>query len=227
MITQLSLPPGRSALVLIDLQEEQRRDPDIAAWNFDEVLNASRRLLAAARAAGVPVVHTAYRRDFAVVPPLPFEPMTRDGRPAFSDPDGSGVAICTEVEPGPGEAVLFKNEASAFGSGELDELLKSHDTQWLLVAGVWTEACIALSVRDAVALGYRVLLVKDACGSGTETMHRSGVLNIANRLYGGAVCDCDRATRMLSGGSAGVWSNSGPVPILFERDTIDELYDAL
>ena len=227
MKIDLALPPGRSALILVDLQEEQRSDPNISAADFDRVLTASRGLLAAARAARVPVVHTAYRRDFSVVPPLPFEPMTGDGRPAFSDPDGPGVSICSEVEPAPGEAIVFKNGASAFGSGELDGLLRSMETEWVIVAGVWTEACVALSVRDAIELGYRVLLVKDACGSGTDTMHRSGVLNIANRLYGGAVCDCERAMKLLSGGTVSVWANTKPVPILFEADTIDALYDAL
>jgi len=57
----------------------------------------------------------------------------------------------------------------------------------LMVAGVWTEACIAATVRDALALGFRVLVVKDACASGTEAMHQTAILNLANRLYGGAV----------------------------------------
>ena len=47
-------------------------------------------------------------------------------------------------------------------------------------------------MKDAVASGFRVLLVKDACGSGSAAMHQTGILNLANRLYGGAVTDTVR-----------------------------------
>ena len=57
-------------------------------------------------------------------------------------------------------------------------------------------------MRDAIAHGFRVLLVKDACGSGTEAMHQTGILNLANRLYGGAVADTAKACRLFAGETA-------------------------
>ena len=71
--------------------------------------------------------------------------------------------------------MLFKNDASAFCEGTLQPLLRDAAVEWLIVAGVWTEACVAATVRDAIALGIRVLLVKDACGSGTVAMHQTGI----------------------------------------------------
>ena len=84
--------------------------------------------------------------------------------------------------------------------------------EWLIVAGVWTEACVAATVRDAIARGIRVLLVKDACGSGTKAMHQMGILNVANRLSGGAVASADAVVRLLAGGEAQVWMAERPVP---------------
>ena len=46
-------------------------------------------------------------------------------------------------------------------------------------------------MKQAVDLGFRVILVKDACGSGSTAMHQTGILNLANRLYGGAVIDTE------------------------------------
>jgi maleamate amidohydrolase len=202
-------------LILIDLQEEQRQVPEYSVEGLDKVLGNAGKLLEAARANGVMVIHTAYRRDFQKAPPRPLEFVALDGRPAFSDKDSPLIAICREVAPHRGEPVLFKNDASAFCEGELEPLLRDAAVQWLVVAGVWTEACVAATVRDAIARGIRVLLVKDACGSGTRAMHEIGILNLANRLSGGAVATTETATRLIAGGAAEVWAAERPVPMLF------------
>jgi maleamate amidohydrolase len=78
-----------------------------------------------------------------------------------------------------------------------------------------------------VALGLHVVLVKDACGSGTEAMHRTAILNLANRLYGGAVTDTSGALRLISGETVDAWQVEGAVPIRFTFETASSIYDAL
>ena len=223
----LSIDPARAALLLVDLQEEQRRHPLYSVQGFPEVLDNVQRLLAAARERSVAVVHAAYRRDFALRPPRPFEPRAEDGAPAFSDIADPLTDICREVAPLPGESVVYKNDASAFCEGDLWPMLEAGKIEWLMVAGVWTEACVAATVRDAMAHGLRVLLVKDACGSGTVAIHQTGMLNLANRLYGGAVVDTARALRLLDGRAADVWVTERPVPLLFGYADAAELFDRL
>jgi hypothetical protein len=75
--------------------------------------------------------------------------------------------------------------------------------------------------------GFRVLLVKDACTSGTVAMHQTGVLNIANRLYGGAVADTERTVALLNGGTAEVWRNDMPVPFRFTLGDVEAIYRSL
>jgi nicotinamidase-related amidase len=147
-----------------------------------------------------------------------------DGKSAFSDKDDPLTAICPEVAPRDGEALLVKHEADAFGDGRLEPLLRARNVEWIFVTGVWTEACVDATVRHAVALGFRVALVKDACGSGTATMHRAGILNLANRLYGGVVADTTAACRLLAGEPASVWRTEVPVPMRFTLETVDALY---
>jgi maleamate amidohydrolase len=227
MRQRLSIDRRRTALVLIDLQEEQRHVPHYAVANFDAVLANARALLEAARAKDVLTIHTAYRRDFDAVPPRPLEPLSPEGGPAFSDKSSPLTAVCREVEPRRGEPVLFKNDASAFCEGTLEPLLRDAAVEWLLVAGVWTEACVAATVRDAIVRGIRVLLVKDACGSGAVAMHQTGILNLANRLSGGAVASTEAAVRLIGGAEADVWVPERPVPILFGYDDAAKLYEAL
>ena len=224
---ELSIDPKRTALILVDLQEEQRHDPYYVVPNLDEVLANARSVLEAARANGVRVVHVAYKRDFTAVPRRPFEPVTADGRPTFSDVASPLTAICREVAPRPGETVIEKNDASAFSTGALEPLLRDAGVEWVVVAGVWTEACVAATVRDAIPRGFRVLLVKDACGSGTLAMHQAGILNLANRLNGGAVASAETACRLIAGQSAEVWVAEKQVPILFTFEDAQRHYDAL
>lgn len=215
MKTALSFVDKKVALLLIDLQEEQRRDPLYSVVGFDNVLANAAKLLAAARATQRLVVHSAYRRDFAERPPRPFEPLTQDGKPTFSDAVNPLTAICAEVAPQGTEPVIYKNDASAFCEENLSPLLTKAGIEWLVISGVWTEACVAATVRDGIAQGFRVLLVKDACGSGTQAMHKTAVLNLANRLYGGAVTDTAGAMDLLEGKTSKAWVAERPVPILF------------
>jgi maleamate amidohydrolase len=227
MRQELSIDPRHIALILVDLQEEQRHDPYYVVAGFDAVLANARTLLDAARANDVRVFHVAYKRDFRTVPPRPFEPLTPDGRPTFSDAGSPLVAICSEVAPRTGETVLSKNDASAFSEGELERLLRPAGVEWLVVAGVWTEACVAATVRDAIPRGFRVLLVKDACGSGTVAMHQTGILNLANRLNGGAVANAEAASRLIAGATVDVWVAEKQVPILFGYGDAEKHYEML
>jgi nicotinamidase-related amidase len=223
----LSLDSKRSALLLVDLQEEQRHDPRFPVAGFESVLANAQAILLAARKRKLPVLHSAYRRDFDAVPPRPLELVSTDGRPAFSDKDSPLTATCAEVAPLNGEPLLYKNDASAFCEGELEPLLRRGGAEWLIVCGVWTEACVAATVRDAIARGIRVLLVKDACGSGTKAMHQVGILNLANRLAGGAIADTASAVRLIAGEAVEVWIAERPVPILFGYDDAEKFYQAL
>lgn len=220
----MHLDPAHAALLLVDLQEEHRRDVRVLVEGYAGVLANAARLLAAARAAGVAVLHSAFERDFARVPRRPLEPAGTHGRADFSDPEGGLTAICPEVAPAPDEPVLVKDDASAFADGALARRLVA---EWLVVAGVWTEACVAATVRDAVAAGLRVLLVRDAMGSGTALMHRTGVLDLANRLHGGAAADTARAVRLLRGKPAPATPHGGLVPHRYTAETVDALYEAL
>ncbi|WP_137391520.1 isochorismatase family protein [Rhodoligotrophos defluvii] len=222
----LSIDPARTAGLFIDLQEEHRQDPRYLVAGFESVLRNVRRLQEAERRNGVLLCHCSYVVDLAAEAKS-FHPVMADGRSAFSAKGDPWTALCPEVAPAPGELHFVKSEASAFGSPQLAMALAERRVEWLVVAGVWTEACVDATVKDAIAAGLRVLLVKDACGSGTAAMHQTGVLNLANRLYGGAVTDTDGACRLLDGETVEVWQVEGSVPLRFTFETAEPLYRSL
>lgn len=225
MKSELSLPLSRTAAIFVDLQEEHRRDANFLAEGFERTLANAAALQTAARGNGVPVLHYAYVVDGAAGSRA-FHPTKADGTSAFSDKADPNSAICPEVAPLAGERVSIKDRASSFRD-DFGPELKAAGVEWVVVAGVWTEACVYETVKDAQALGFRALLVKDACGSGTRAMHEVAVLNLANRLYGGAVATTEAACRLLAGGAAEVWQVQGAVPMRYTFETASELYEAL
>jgi len=225
MKAPISIKRGTVAAVFIDLQEEHRQDKRYLVEGFGDILANVQHLQAAARANDVPLYHWAYIVDTAKA--RPFHPLDADGKSAFSDKSDPLTAICPEVAPAAGETMLVKTQASAFGSGTAANELKARGIEWLVVSGVWTEACIDATVRDAVASGFRVLLVKDACGSASSAMHQTAILNLANRLYGGAVTDTDGACRLMAGDTVAAWQVEGSVPLRFTYENAARLYDEL
>ncbi|TGS15075.1 isochorismatase family protein [Mesorhizobium sp. M2E.F.Ca.ET.209.01.1.1] len=225
MKTPISIRRGTVAAVFIDLQEEHRRDKRYLVEGFADTLANAQRLQEAARRNFVPLHHWAYIVDLAKA--RPFHPVDESGKSAFSDKDDPLTSICHEVAPQNGEAMLVKQEASAFGKNDFAQKLKASGIEWLVIAGVWTEACIDATVKDAVALGFRVLLVKDACGSASAAMHQTGILNLANRLYGGAVTNTLDACRLMAGDTVSVWQVEGSVPLRFTFENAAQLYAEL
>jgi nicotinamidase-related amidase len=223
----LAIEKKKAAALFIDLQEEHRKDRRYLVAGFDTILANVQRLQKTARESGIPVIHSTYVVDSGAQDLRPFHPVMADGTSAFSDKGSPLSEICPEVGPVANEAVLVKTEASAFGKDFLARRLNAGGIEWVFIAGVWTEACIDASVRQAIDLGFRVILIKDACGSGTTAMHETAILNLANRLYGGAVTDTDGACRLMAGETAEVWIVEGSVPLRFTYENAAELYSEL
>lgn len=226
MKTSLTIDLVKTAVLCVDLQEEHRKDSRYLVEGFAEIVAQVQRLQEAARSVGAAVFHSAYVVD-ATKPGRPFHPMMPDGASAFSDVNDPLSVICPEVGPAGDEMMLVKTDASTLAQGDVPLLFRAHGIEWIFVVGVWTEACIAATVKDAVEMGFHVLLVKDACGSGSAAMHETAVLNIANRLYGGAVTDTDGACRLLAGESVDVWQVEGAVPLRFTYENAAALYESL
>jgi maleamate amidohydrolase len=216
-----------TALLCIDLQNEYRDTGAYPVEGYDAVLTQAAALIGAARDGEVPVLHVqawldeADRRRYTLL---------HDG---LADSLQSGVAgshgatLCCEVTPGQQETVIRKRWPSAFQDTILDTELRRLGIQHLLVAGVWTDSCVRASVFDAIHRGYRVWLVKDACGSSTETMHRAAVLDMANRLYGGGVMRTAEALKALRSQPYEAWHCTRPVAFPYTLSTLDALYETL
>ncbi|TIW00546.1 MAG: isochorismatase family protein, partial [Mesorhizobium sp.] len=127
----------------------------------------------------------------------------------------------------PGDIVIHKHWPSAFRRTDLSQRLAALGIETLIVTGVLTDSCVTASVFDAVYEGFRVWLVKDACGSMTEAMHRTGMLDMANRLYGGGILRHPEALKALADHPFDGWRCTRPVEFAYTLETVDGIYEAL
>ncbi len=190
----VSVDFARTALVIIDMQRDFLEPGGFGAALGNDVsllmaaVEPCRRILNAARMAGLLVIHTreGHRPDLSDAPPAKVQrgdPAKRIGAPG---PMGrilirgeAGHDIVPALAPLPGEPLIDKPGKGAFYQTDLDLMLRNRRIETLLVCGVTTEVCVHTTVREANDRGYRCLVLGDACASYFPEFHDVGLRMIA------------------------------------------------
>ncbi len=182
------------ALVVIDMQRDFLMPGGFGESLGNDVSQLRRTieplaaLMAAWRAAGLPVIHTreGHLPDLSDCPPAKLErgePSKRIGDPgAFGRiliRGEYGHDIIDELQPIEGEAVVDKPGKGAFYATELQDLLSKDGIKSLVVTGVTTEVCVHTTVREANDRGYECLVPADCVGSYFPEFQRVGLEMIA------------------------------------------------
>jgi N-carbamoylsarcosine amidase len=74
------------------------------------------------------------------------------------------VAIDERIAPLPGEQVIVKKRASAFHGTYLAGFLRAHDVDTVILTGVTMAGCVRHTAEDAIAEGFRPIVVREAVG---------------------------------------------------------------
>lgn len=172
--------PTSTALMVIDMQRDFIEPGGFGAALGNDVtpLQAivpnTARLIAAARSAGVAVIHTreCHAPDLSDCPPAKLSrgvPELRIGDPG---PMGRiliagepGAEIVPELAPTPDELVIDKPGKGAFYATRLGDALSKAQIKSLIFAGVTTEVCVQTTMREANDRGFECLLATDATES--------------------------------------------------------------
>lgn len=205
----------KTALLVIDMQRDFL-DPggyaataglDVAALR--RPIPAIQRLLAAARRAGMLVLHTreGHRPDLSDCPPAKLARSRAAGAEIGSaGPLGrllvrgeAGHDIVEELYPRRGEPVIDKPGYGAFHMTDLDAILDNRGIERLLIAGVTTEVCVHSTLREAVDRGYHCILVGDACASAQPELHWAALAMVAveGGIFG-TVLSADEAIPLIA-----------------------------
>ena len=177
---EFGFEPAHAALLIIDMQRDFLEPGGFGAMLGNDVtqlrrtIEPNQRLLAAWRAAGLPVFHTreGHRPDLSDLPPA--KKVRGRGKTTIGDagPMGrilvrgeAGHDIIPELYPIAGEPVIDKPGKGAFYATDLEAILKHRGVKQLVVTGVTTEVCVNTTVREANDRGFECLVLEDCVGS--------------------------------------------------------------
>ncbi|MDN5789010.1 cysteine hydrolase family protein [Pseudorhodobacter sp.] len=183
----------RTALMLIDMQNSFLH-PD--GENFyptaPEVVAPAKRLLAAARDAGVLVVHVAERHregftDYEQIR-LPVHCLKGGFNSEFHEGFGPGNHA--------GEITIEKRRYSAFFATDLGLFLREQGVTRVVICGVKTNVCVRATTQDAFANGLEVVIAREATNSNRPNLAEASLEDIDR--YFGKVLPVDDCVALLA-----------------------------
>jgi len=182
--------PAKTALLIIDMQRDFLEPAGFGEMLGNDVsqlrrtIEPNRKLLAAWRAAGLPVIHTreGHRPDLSDLPHA--KRIRGGGTTTIGDPGPMGRIlvrgedghdIIPELYPLPSEPVIDKPGKGAFFATDLHAILQNRGIHKLIVTGVTTEVCVNTTVREANDRGYDCLVPEDCVGSYFPEFQEAGL----------------------------------------------------
>jgi maleamate amidohydrolase len=141
-----------------------------------EAIEPTKRLFAAARAAGLPIFYST-------------GDMRSESRPEFvgatkranSSIDPTDFVIRPEFKPQQGDVVITKQRASAFYGTPLTAHLTQLGVQTLIICGESTSGCVRASAVDAYSHGYHVVLVEECCFDRSPLSHKVNLFDLHHK----------------------------------------------
>jgi nicotinamidase-related amidase len=174
----MNLNPSTTAVIAVHMQ----RDIVTADGAFGgffaaqaaehDVIGVVGRLQRAARDAGASVVHTrvAWKSDYSDLNAnSPLLALVEQNKCLV---DGTDKAqIVPQLTPQEGDIVVTHKRVNGFTGSDLDEQLRARGIDTVLFSGVATNVSVEGTARQASDLGYRTVIVSDACSAADQDAH--------------------------------------------------------
>lgn len=194
-----ALEPGKTALLVIDVQNTYIDRPDSAtlsgaeleryhAWTpfhdrmHGTVIPTIARLADAFRARGLDVL---YARIACLLPDGRDRSLSQK-KPGWNNlllpKDEAASQIVPAIAPVGPEIVVTKTTDRALTGTNLRLVLANLGITHVVCVGIFTDQCVSSTVRSLADESFDVIVVEDACAAGTDELHQRE-LEILNMIY--------------------------------------------
>lgn len=147
----------------------------LAGWN---AIPPVQRVLAAARAASIPVVHLSQSE---VIPGWRDRPRGAAPTGEMADRLRRKYDIIDEVAPMAGEVVIRKTAPSGFNQTPLLHHLRGLDADTLIVMGESTSGCVRATVVDGKSYRYTILIPEECVFDRHEAPHAINLFDMEQK----------------------------------------------
>ena len=190
------------------LREAMKRFPSSCGESAWEAVEPIQKLMAAAREAGVPLIHTT--RD--LIDQTESSIMTSTKRHSAGADKAWNAEFFPPLAPLPGELVIHKTRASAFYGSPLDSHLVQMGIDSLILCGESTSGCVRASCLEAQMHGYAVAVVEECVFDRNWLSHKVNLFDM-NCKYAD-VLFLDEAFELLRGFRNGQPIAEQPVEVM-------------
>ncbi len=193
------LDPKTTALLVIDVQNTYLERPNRASLSPDEqrrydawtpfhdrmreiVIPRTMDLLSCFRRSGIECLfariacHTKDGRERSLSQKLP------GWNNLLLPKDEQPSQLVKELQPQGDEIVVIKTTDSALTGTNLRLILNNLGIKTVVCVGIFTDQCVASTVRSLADESYAVVVVEDCCAAGSDELHRKE-LEIMNMIY--------------------------------------------
>jgi maleamate amidohydrolase len=154
------------------VREVDRRYPGSCGEHAWKALEPTRRLLAAARKAGLPVIYTTRHAET--------DGVRSTHRKIGSEPE-SLYHIKEELAPAPGDMVVYKERASGFFGTPLIVRLRKLGVESLIIFGESTSGCVRASTVDAYSYGFHNVVVEECTYDRSPLNHKVNLFDLHHK----------------------------------------------
>ena len=167
---------ARPAVLVVDFSRGFTDPESTMGSELTREVEATNRLLAAAREREIPVIFTT----------IGFEPNLKDGSLWLEKAPGLGeliigskwVEIDPRLERRDEETVILKKGASAFFGTNLPSILVSQGVDTIVMCGATTSGCIRATAVDLLQYGYPTLVPRECVGDRAQAPHEANLVDI-------------------------------------------------
>ncbi|MFJ8888938.1 cysteine hydrolase [Streptomyces sp. NPDC102402] len=184
MSETLPLDPGKTALVLIEYQNDFTSEGGALNGAVAEVMDKTAMLAntvalaGAARAAGVTIMHApiTFAPGYGELSRHPYGILKGVVDSSAFVKNTWGAAIVDDLAPAEGDIVIEgKRGLDTFASTNLDFILRNKGIDTIILGGFLTNCCVESTMRTGYENGFRVITLPDCVAATSQEEHENAI----------------------------------------------------